>query len=83
MAISPEKFMELTGAEMVCGNLIVGAQATRRIVGTVMDGTFLLNDEGHALMAELDAAQEKPATRRKKSADAADGEGNADEALKA
>lgn len=81
MALSPEKFMELTGAEMVCGNLIVGAQATRRIVGTMMDGTFLLNDEGHALMAELDAAQEKPAARRKKAADA-EGDGGADEAAK-
>lgn len=73
MAISPEKFIELTGAEMVCGNLIVGAQATRRIVGTLMDGTFLLNDEGHALMAELDAA-EKPAKGRKKAADAEAGD---------
>lgn len=73
MALNYEQFLELSGAEVVCGNLIVGVLGTRKIVGSVLDGTFQLNEAGQELSAELEAAPavaEKP-TRRKKDAEAA------------
>ncbi|MEN6304209.1 MAG: hypothetical protein ABFD96_15865 [Armatimonadia bacterium] len=83
MAMSFEQFVEATGAELVCGNIIVGIQSTRRIVGSMMDGTFQLNEEGHALREQLEAAtQEKPAARRKK-AETTEPDAGADDAAKA
>lgn len=66
MAISYEQFMEATGAELVCGNIILGQMADRRKVGEVTDdGVFNLNDEGKAMIPEIEAGI-KPSTRRKK-----------------
>jgi len=66
MAVSYEQFMEATGAELVCGNIIVGQLAERRKVGEVTDdGVFNLNDEGKAMVAELESGS-KPTGRRKK-----------------
>lgn len=68
MAVSYEQFMEATGAELVCGNIIVGQMADRRKVGEVTDdGVFNLNDEGKAMVTEIEAGQ-KPTTRRRKAA---------------
>lgn len=74
MAISYEQFLELSNCEVVAGNLIVGVQATRKIVGTNLDGTFILNDDGLALAASFETppAVEKPARRSKKIDDAED-----------
>lgn len=70
MALSFEKFMELSSADLVAGNIIVGIMGDRKKVGTLGDdGVFNLNDEGKALAEELEApAAEK--TARKKKADA-------------
>jgi len=68
MPVSYEQFMEATGAELVCGNIIVGAMADRRKVGDISDeGIFNLNDEGKAMLAEIEAGT-KPSTSRKKKA---------------
>lgn len=70
MPVSYEQFMEATGAELVCGNIIVGVMADRRKVGDISDdGVFNLNDDGKAMVAEIEAGQ-KPstATRKKKAA---------------
>lgn len=78
MALSYEQFVEMSGCEVVAGNLIVGIQSTRKIVGTNLDGTFILNEEGLALAADLEAAAAAPAektARRKKADDAAAAEG--------
>jgi len=72
MAVSYEQFMEATGAELVCGNIIVGQLADRRKVGEVTDdGVFNLNDDGKAMIADIEAGQ-KPTVKRasKKAADA-------------
>lgn len=56
MALSFEKFMELSGADLVAGNIIVGVMADRKKVGTLGDdGVFNLNDDGKALAEELEA----------------------------
>lgn len=67
MALSYEQFVELSGCEVVGGNLIVGELGDRKIVGSVLDGTFQLNEDGQALSSDLEAGV--PATkavRRKK-----------------
>jgi hypothetical protein len=70
MAVSYEQFMEATGAELVCGNIIVGITVDRRKVGDVGDdGVFNLNDEGKAMIAEIEAGT-KPTTTRRRKADA-------------
>lgn len=67
MAVSYEQFMEATGAELVCGNIIVGIMADRRKLGEVTDeGVFNLNDEGKALLAEIEVGEKPASTRRKK-----------------
>lgn len=69
MALSYDRFVELTGCEVVAGNLIIGQQAGRKVLGSNMDGLFELNEEGLKLAAELEAAAEvveKPTSRRKK-----------------
>jgi hypothetical protein len=73
MALTYEQFLEMSGCEVVCGNLIVGIQSTRKVVGSVLDGTFNLNEDGLALAAELEAAAtaDKPARRTKKADEAA------------
>lgn len=70
MAITLEKFVELTNAEEVAGNVIVGIMADRKIVGKVEGGVFNLNEEGQALMAELEgkAEEKKSATAKKEAA---------------
>lgn len=76
MPLSYEQFVELSGCEVVAGNLIVGQLADRRIVGSVLDGTFQLNEDGHALAAELEAGvPAEKAARRKKAAEPAPAEG--------
>lgn len=55
MAMNYEQFMQASGAELVAGNIIVGIMGSRKIVGT-NDDTFNLNEDGQALMAELEAA---------------------------
>ena len=67
MALSFEKFMELSGADLVAGNIIVGVMADRKKVGTLGDdGVFNLNDDGKALAEELEA----PKAAKAKKADA-------------
>lgn len=64
MAVSYEQFMEATGAELVCGNIIVGQLADRRKVGEVTDdGVFNLNDDGKAMVNDIESGQ-KPSTKR-------------------
>ena len=73
MALSFEKFMELSGADLVAGNIIVGIMGDRKKVGSLGDdGVFNLNDDGKALAEELEAtpAEKAPkAPRAKKVAD--------------
>jgi hypothetical protein len=74
MPVSYEQFMEATGAELVCGNIIVGAMADRRKVGDISDdGVFNLNDDGKAMVAEIEAGQ-KPSTAKSKKKVAAEPE---------
>ena len=69
MAVSYEQFMEATGAELVCGNIIVGQLADRRKVGEVTDdGVFNLNDEGKAMIAEIEGGQKPTTSKRSKKA---------------
>lgn len=75
MALSFEKFMELSGADLVAGNIIVGIMADRKKVGTLGDdGVFNLNDDGKALAEELEAPKAAKAPKAKKAdtAEAAD-----------
>ncbi len=70
MAVSYDQFMEATGAELVCGNIIVGQLSERRKVGEVTDdGVFNLNDDGKAMVADIEAGG-KPSTSRRKKAGA-------------
>lgn len=65
MALSYEQFMEATGAELVAGNIIVGALADRKKVGALGDdGVFNLNDDGKAIADEIEASGGKR-TRKK------------------
>ena len=67
MALSYEQFMELSGAELCAGNIIVGIMADRKKVGTLGDdGVFKLNDEGKALAEELEIPPAERASRKKK-----------------
>lgn len=67
MALSFEKFMEMSGADLVAGNIIVGIMGDRKKVGTLGDdGVFNLNDEGKVLAEELEA----PKAAKTKKADA-------------
>lgn len=67
MALSFEKFMELSGADLVAGNIIVGVMADRKKVGTLGDdGVFNLNDDGKALAEELEAPKAVKAPKGKK-----------------
>ena len=67
MALSFEKFMELSGADLVAGNIIVGVMADRKKVGTLGDdGVFNLNDDGKALAEELEAPKVAKAPKSKK-----------------
>lgn len=68
MALSFEKFMELSGADLCAGNIIVGIMGDRKKVGSLGDdGVFNLNDDGKALAEELEAPK---VTKTKKAADA-------------
>lgn len=70
MAVSYEQFMEATGAELVCGNIIVGQMGDRRKVGEVTDdGVFNLNDDGKSMVADIEAGQKPTTSRRKKAAE--------------
>jgi hypothetical protein len=54
MALTAAEFIEKSGAEVVCGKLIIGVQAERNVIGS-LEPTFELNEEGQAIMAELEA----------------------------
>jgi len=76
MAMSYEQFMQASGAELVCGNLIIGVMQNRRKIGDRLDGTFTLNEEGLKLLAEIeskmgvtDATPEVVAKPKKKAKD--------------
>lgn len=68
MSLSYEKFVEVTGAEVVGGRLIVGERDARRFVGSVEEGVFKLNEEGQRLQAAFEAGQDpaevKPEKKR-------------------
>lgn len=67
MALSFEKFMELSGADLVAGNIIVGIMGDRKKVGSLGDdGVFNLNDDGKALAEELEAPKAVKAPKAKK-----------------
>lgn len=71
MALSYEQFMEATGAELVAGNIIVGIMSERKKVGSLGDdGVFSLNDDGKALVEQIEAAPVEKATRGRKKAEA-------------
>jgi hypothetical protein len=56
MAMSFEQFMEATGAELVCGNIVVGFAAGRKKVGALGDdGVFNLNEDGLAMVEALES----------------------------
>jgi len=70
MALSYEQFMEATGAELVAGNIIVGIMSERKKVGALGDdGVFSLNDDGKALVEQIEAAPAEKATRGRKKAE--------------
>ena len=81
MALSFEKFMELSGADLVAGNIIVGVMGDRKKVGSLGDdGVFNLNDEGKALAESLEAAPaEKAPKATRKKAESADAPADAAE----
>ena len=54
MAISLKEFIEVTNAEVVGGQLIVGERADRKFVGNA-DGTFTLNEEGQLIADQIEA----------------------------
>ena len=74
MAMSYEQFMQASGAELVCGNIIIGTLGDRKKIGDRLDGVFNLNEEGQKVLIELESkgveqpVAEKPAakTRGKK-----------------
>lgn len=55
MAITLEKFIKVTNAEEVAGNVIIGVMADRKIVGSVTEGVFSFNDEGKKILEEIEA----------------------------
>ena len=55
MAITLEKFIKVTNAEEVAGNVIIGVMADRKIVGSVVDGVFSFNDDGKQIIEEIEA----------------------------
>lgn len=55
MAMSYEQFMQASGAELVCGNIIIGMMANRKKIGDNFDGVFNLNDEGQKMLVEIEA----------------------------
>ena len=71
MALSYEEFVKATGAEVVAGNLIVGIMANRKIVGSILDGSFTLNDEGRALADEIESRNPATGTGRRRRAESA------------
>lgn len=58
MAMTLKEFLEVSGAEIVGGRLIVGERGDRRFVGSVEDGVFNLNAEGQELQAAFEAGME-------------------------
>lgn len=54
MAMTAAEFIEKAGAEVVCGKIVVGIQADRIVVGD-MEPTFVLNEEGQTILADLEA----------------------------
>jgi len=73
MALSYEQFMEASGAELCAGNIIVGIMGERKKVGSLGDdGVFSLNDDGKALLEQIEAAPAEKATRTRKKAETAD-----------
>ena len=76
MALSYEQFMEASGAELCAGNIIVGIMSDRKKVGSLGDdGVFSLNDDGKALLDQIESAPAEKAARKKKAdapADAAE-----------
>lgn len=72
MALSYQEVLEKTGAEEVCDQLIVGVGLNRKMVGFVKDGSFTITDDGHALLAELEAQPAPETPKRRRKADAAE-----------
>jgi hypothetical protein len=68
MAMTQQEFIEKTGCEVVCDQLIMGIGPSRRIVGSIKDGTFTLTDEGQEVLAQLEGQTEEPKTRRRRKA---------------
>lgn len=58
--VSINEFITRSGAELVAGNLIVGLMEDRRIIGTVGDGTYFLNDEGHKVLRAMEQGDPNP-----------------------
>jgi hypothetical protein len=59
-----EEFVERAAAEVACGNIIVGQLAERRIVGSVANGTYSLNEEGQRMRAEFEAGNDTKAKKK-------------------
>lgn len=58
--VSLNEFVSRSGAELVGGNLIVGAMQDRRVIGEVQDGTYFLNDEGHKILRAMEEGDPMP-----------------------
>lgn len=64
--ITLSEFKKRTGAQIVAGRLIVGDRAQRRVIGNIQDGTFMLNEEGHKILAAIEAGDPQPVKAKPK-----------------
>jgi len=62
--ITLTEFLKRTNAEVVVGQIVVGERAQRRSLGTVADGTFMLNEEGHSVLRNLESGDSQPVKPR-------------------
>ena len=67
MAITAEKFVELTNAE-ICGDRIITRLGERIALGDMYGGVFTLNEAGQARMAEIEELGVRAASKVAKEA---------------
>ena len=67
--ITLKEFISRANAQITAGRILIGERAERREIGNIQDGTFMLNEEGHKILAAIEAGDPKPvkpkAPRRK------------------
>lgn len=64
MAYTVDQFIAAVGAEVAGDNAIVGIGAARRVLGSFSSGAFQFNEEGNAVLAQLEAGVEAPEALR-------------------